>query len=340
MEQRVNFLATDTDVTKPTHWRVVLVYAALILSIASIFSTIVFFLFLYTPTNTALLNAVMVLLRIPTASEDAVIVEVPPPPVPMQIAEVVVPSTTAFSYLVQDTVGGAVLVAQKPDAVWPLASITKLMTALVVLDMQSDWATTTVVIGADSLDSFMYAGDMYTYEELWSAMLIGSSNKAAITLATALSGSEEAFVVRMNEKARILGLSTSTVFVDASGLSDGNVGTARDVSTLVQKAMTQEKIAQTVRVRDMVLFSKERQKQREILTTNWLLTGWIPNELQLIGGKTGHTLAAAYNFTMVTYDEAQTRPISVVVLGAHTHEARFTEALTLAQAVWKSYQWP
>ncbi len=340
MEQRGNFLATDIDVTRSAHWRVVLMYTALVVSIASICSTIIFFLFLYTPTNTALLNAVMVLLRIPTPEEQVAEVEVYVPPVPTQIAEVVAPSTTAFSFMVQDTVGGAVLISQKPDAVWPLASITKLMTALVILDMQPDYSTTTVVIGADSLDSFMYAGDTYTYQELWDAMLIGSSNKAALTLATALGGSEGAFVSLMNEKARTLGLSTSTVFVDASGLSDGNVGTARDVSILVQKAMVQEKIAQTVRTKSVVLFSKERKKQREILTTNWLLTGWIPNTLQLVGGKTGHTLAAAYNFTMVTYDEAHTRPISVVVLGAQTHEARFTEALALAQSVWQSYQWP
>lgn len=340
MEQRGNFLATDTDVTRPAHWRVVLMYTALVVSIASICSTIIFFLFLYTPTNTALLNAVMVLLRIPTPEEQVVEVEIYVPPVPVQIAEVVIPPTTAFSYLVEDTVSGEVLLSQKPDAVWPLASITKLMTALVVLDMRPDWTTTTVVIGADSLDSFMYAGDTYTYQELWDAMLIGSSNKAALTLATALSGSEDAFVVRMNEKARSLGLSSSTVFVDASGLSDGNVGTAQDVSVLVQTAMVQENIAQTVLREDTVLFSKERNKRREILNTNWLLTGWIPNTLEIVGGKTGHTLAAAYNFAMITRDETNTRPISVVVLGAQTHEARFTEALALAQAVWSSYQWP
>ncbi len=339
MEQRVNFLATDTDITQPSPRRMVLLYVAVIVSLVSVCTTIIFFLFLYTPTNTALLNAVMVLLRIPAPVQESVVVETKPP-IPMLVSDVVVPSTTAFSYIVVDTVGGEVLLSQKPDAVWPLASITKLMTALVILDMQPDWATTTVVVGPDSMDSFMYAGDTYTYEELWNAMLIGSSNKAALTLATALSGSEELFVVQMNEKARTLGLSTSTVFLDVSGLSDENRGTARDVSVLVQHAMAQEKIATTVRTEEMSLYSKERKKQRDILNTNWLLAGWIPNTLQMVGGKTGHTLAAAYNFAMITRDEANTRPISVVVLGTQTNEARFTEALALAQAAWKSYRWP
>lgn len=339
MEQPVNFLATDIDITTSPKWKVRLLWTALVTSIITFFSVIIFFVFFYTPTNTALLDAVMVLLRIPSYNTD-VVAPVVKPHVPRLVEELAIPQISAFSYVVEDLDSKKILASQKLDEAWPLASITKLMTALVLLDLQPDWASSTIVVGADSLDTIMYAGDMYTREELWKAMLIGSSNKAAISLVSSLGMTESEFVALMNEKARSLNFSTSTIFADVTGLSDDNRGVAKDVARLISLAVQEEKISSAMITKDMSLYSNERKKNRDVWSTNWLLLGWVPNDLSIIGAKTGHTISAKYNFALVTKDRDQNRPIIVVVLGAQTHEARFTEALALAQATWKSYQWP
>ncbi len=246
---------------------------------------------------------------------------------------------SALSILVKDQKTGALLLSKNEYTVRPIASITKLLSALVILEKNPDWTATTTVIGADSLDTHMYAGDTYSFEELWQAALVGSSNKAILTLSNALGWPEDAFVERMNQKALELGMSQS-YFVDSTGLESEDSASASDVVILLNEALRHDKIRETLALKELNLYSKERKKQHHLWNTNWLLLGWVPNNFTgSVLGKTGFIGASGYNFTMQVADEWGHK-INLVILGASTHEARFTEAKEIAEWVFANYSWP
>ena len=142
--------------------------------------------------------------------------------------------------LVVDQINKRVLYAKKDEQVVPIASITKLMTALVVLEAKlplDEW----IVITRDDYDrikrqpSRLGAGTSMSRGDLLKIMLMASENRAAAALARTYPGGTPAFVAAMNQKALELGMS-ETRFVDSSGLSDENVSTARDLAWLVDAA--------------------------------------------------------------------------------------------------------
>jgi serine-type D-Ala-D-Ala endopeptidase (penicillin-binding protein 7) len=142
--------------------------------------------------------------------------------------------------LVVDQVNKRVLYAKKEEQVVPIASITKLMTALVVLEAKLS-LDERVVIGREDYDrvkrqpSRLGAGTSMSRGDLLKIMLMASENRAAAALARAYPGGTSAFVAAMNQKALELGMS-ETRFVDSSGLSDDNVSTARDLAWMVDAA--------------------------------------------------------------------------------------------------------
>ncbi|HYE60349.1 MAG TPA: serine hydrolase [Candidatus Kapabacteria bacterium] len=245
---------------------------------------------------------------------------------------------TAASMIVKDHETGAVLFRKNEYVKRPIASVTKLMSALVVLEKQPVWTTSTQVVADDLIDTHMYAGDTYTLGDLWQAALIGSSNKAIMTLADAVGWPRPAFVERMNQKAVELGM-TDTQFTEPTGLDEGNVSTASDLAQLLSSAVQTNAIRDVLVETEKNLYSKERKKQHHLWSTNWLLLGWIPNTFHSVIGKTGFITSSNYNFVAQITD-AKGRVLDVVVLGAGTHEARFTEARDIANWVFEHYRWP
>ncbi len=263
-----------------------------------------------------------------------------PPALPKQVGELPPPENfSAVSILVKDKETGAVLYQKNPYEPRSIASITKLMSALVVLEKQGDWSATTTVVTDALVDSHMVGQDIYTRDELWNSALIGSSNKAIMTIADSVGWEREAFVARMNERAVELGMS-DTHFVEPTGLDAGNISTASDISLLLAEALRQDRIVQSLLTPEYTLYSTEKKSNSHMWNTNWLLLGWVPHSFQqIIGGKTGYIDASLYNFTVqILSDEGQA--LEVVVLGAKTHEARFTEARDVVQAVVDAYIWP
>lgn len=271
---------------------------------------------------------------------------VPPPkpePPPVPILTGTLPEADAFSavsFLSRDVVTGESLFKKNEYQKMPAASLVKLMSAIVILEQNPNWLATSTVVGEDALDAHMYAGDVYTLEELWQAAIVGSSNKAVLTLVSALGFSEEEFVEKMNQKAVFLGM-TDTIFTEPTGLDSDNTITAADALLLFSEAMKQEKIGKTMLLKEITLFSKERKKEHKIWSTNWLLLGWIPGAdgLTVEGGKTGYTIAANYHF-ITRFKDKNNHEIDVAVLGASAHEARFTEARDIGQAVFANFSWP
>ena len=231
----------------------------------------------------------------------------------------------------------AILFGQNEYQPLPLASITKLLSALVILDLRPDWAATTTVIGADYLDTHVYAGDVYTLGELWQTGLVGSSNKAILSLVNALGLTEEDFVQRINIKAKELGMS-GTNLVDPTGWSEQNLATASDIAILIREVNQKEEIRQTLQILELDLYSAERKKQHHLWNTNWLLLGWIPNDFVSVVGKTGYLPASGYNFA-ARIETASGQKFLVVVLGAKDNESRFGEAKKVVDWASNSYNW-
>lgn len=260
-------------------------------------------------------------------------------PAPEKIGETALPEKfSAQGMTVKDVRTGTVLYDKNAYEPRPIASITKLMSALVLLEKNPDWTKTAQVVSDEVIDTHMYAGDTYTLEELWRAALIGSSNKAILTLAHALDWPVDAFIARMNQKAIELGM-RHTQFTDPSGLDETNISTPADAAILLNEALSNQKIQGTLLLHEHNLYSNERGKAHHMWNTNWLLLGWIPHTFGNVeGGKTGYLPVAGYNFTIRLADTAG-HMIDVVVFGAKTHEARFTEARDVAVSVLQAYRW-
>jgi len=150
------------------------------------------------------------------------------------------PELKSSAALVIEQDGLKVLYAKNVDAVHPIASITKLMTALVVLDAALP-LDEPVTVSAEDVDgikgtrSRLRIGTTLTRGELLKLALMASENRAAAALTRAYPGGTRAFVAAMNRKAAELGM-RSTRFVDGTGLSSDNVSTAQDLARLVGAA--------------------------------------------------------------------------------------------------------
>ena len=144
------------------------------------------------------------------------------------------------SALVQDAQTGEVVFLKNADAVVPIASITKLMSAMVVLDRGLDLGQR-IVLSHEDVDALkgtrsrLRTGSVLTRDQLLLLALMASENRAATSLGRTYPGGLPAFVAAMNAKAAALGM-TDSRFVDSTGLSPDNVSSARDLVKLVSAA--------------------------------------------------------------------------------------------------------
>jgi serine-type D-Ala-D-Ala endopeptidase (penicillin-binding protein 7) len=190
--------------------------------------------------------------------------------------------------LVQDAKSGETLYAKNLDAVLPIASITKLMTALVILEHKLD-LNQRVVISDEDYDfvkgtrSRLRPGSVFTRDQLLMLALMSSENRAAHALGRTFPGGEKAFVAEMNLRAKTLGMA-DTRFVDPTGLSPGNVSSASDLARLIIAASNQPLIRQystrdSAKVQVMGREQGFRNTNRLVHNANWDIdlskTGYI-----------------------------------------------------------------
>lgn len=219
---------------------------------------------------------------------------------------------------------GRTLWEREPHQQRAMASITKAMTALVVLDEAE--LTETVTIGAraaavseSGVD--LVAGERFTVEQLLEAMLIPSANDAASALAEHVAGGEAEFVALMNEKAAALGLA-HTVFTNPHGLDEpGHYTCAGDIATLMSVAMADPRFAAIVAKPGITWRSGGVSKVHE--NSNKMLGEYGG----MLGGKTGWTNRAGYS--VVLSARRQEIGLSVVVLGGTSEDDRFVQARKL-----------
>ncbi|GAB1392198.1 hypothetical protein MASR1M60_03610 [Rhodocyclaceae bacterium] len=150
------------------------------------------------------------------------------------------PKLASSAVAVIDQSTGDVLYEKNAKQVVPIASITKLMTAMVALDAQPSLAETLTISEADvdtlkGTSSRLTVGTQLSREEMLRLALMSSENRASSALSRHYPGGRQAFIAAMNRKARELGL-TDTHFSDATGLTPENVSSARDLAKLVDAA--------------------------------------------------------------------------------------------------------
>ena len=191
--------------------------------------------------------------------------------------------TGAASAILVDAASGRVLYRHNADDIRYIASITKLMTALVVMESGVRLDDTVTVLpeytGAEGSSMYLRAGETLTVETLMYGLLLASGNDAAVALAYCCAGSVEAFVDQMNRKAAQLGM-TGTHFVNPSGLTqEGHCSTATDMSILAAACMRNDTIAKIVSTKSITIGDRSFTNHNKLL---WRYEGCI-------GMKTGYT---------------------------------------------------
>ncbi len=250
--------------------------------------------------------------------------------------------TSAESALIVDERTWSVLFDKNTSERRPLASITKLMTGLVVLDEGLEPSRRVVIQKSDYRAGgiiHVFNGEETTMQDLWMLALIPSDNVAAAALVRATGLSQEEFVARMNAKAVELGMANTT-FVEPTGISELNTSTAADVALLLQEAMRHVEITDAVR-RPVYTFEPFNKKGvRTARSTNELLTSFVNRDpYAVVGGKTGFTYEAGYCLAVVIDGPNPADNVIVVLMGAPSNDDRFQEVKGLVDWAYANYEW-
>jgi D-alanyl-D-alanine carboxypeptidase (penicillin-binding protein 5/6) len=225
------------------------------------------------------------------------------------------PHVSAKSAILYDPVSNEVIYAKNIHVRRPVASLAKIMTAIVVLDALSPNERVRVSSRASNSQPskvYLVAGESYTVRDLLYALLLNSGNDAAVCLAEAVAGSEWAFAQKMNDKAWRMGL-RNTKYCNASGLpGEGQYSTAYDQARIMKEAMRYPFIRQAVAKKTHTITRSNGNKIR-LRNHNKLL--WRYSN-QLVVGKTGFTRAARRCFLgHATYGNNK-----VIICVLNTHE--------------------
>ncbi len=230
--------------------------------------------------------------------------------------------------LVEDQETGECLVEKQATVVVPIASITKLMTAMVVLDAGINLEESLIIDSRDT-DTLRHShsrlpiGSNITRRDALLVALMASDNRAASALGRTYPGGSAVFVEAMNAKAKALGL-TETYFVDSTGLSNRNVSSARDLARLVDAAYRYTLIREFTTCKKALIFNGRRyiafhNTNRLIQNPRWQIglskTGFI--------GEAGRCLVMQANVAK--------RPILIVLLDSQGRLTRVGDANRIKQ---------
>ena len=244
------------------------------------------------------------------------------------------PELSATSAILLDESGYTVM-SKNPDTSVPIASITKIMTALVLVDEPKNLEGSATIL-KDDVDRVRFTkktlkiGGTYSKKLLLDLMLVSSDNMAAHALARTSKQGYSAFISQMNKKAADLGLS-GTYFVDPSGLSAFNRGTARDIARLMSIASYVSQIKTAAKTREITvaatLPTKSKNKHTKKLSTTRIFrntnklmadTSW-----QFVVAKTGFHDDAGQCMGLIT--KINNRSYTFVVLGARGPLSRYKD---------------
>ena len=237
-----------------------------------------------------------------------------------------VPDLRAAAAIAYDPATGQVLWEENSQSQRSIASITKVMTAIVFLEGSPDLTGETEIVRSDvrrASITYLRAGYKVSNRDMLHLLLIASDNAAARAIARVSPLGATGFVARMNEKAAELGL-TNTHYEEPSGLRSTNVSSAYDMARLMAYAGGDERIAGVMQ-KQRHSFAVGR-RTISIRSTNQLVR---QGDVDVVGGKTGYIRRAGYCLAALLRLPEGGPPVVVVVLGARSSAARFLETRQL-----------
>ena len=250
-----------------------------------------------------------------------------------QIEDLKIEAEAAISVETNLSTQEKVLFRKDETKILPIASLSKLMTALVVLD-NYNLQYQTIITEADVLQEGdqgdLKVGQLLSIKNLLYIMLIESSNDAAYCLSGIMG--QDNFIALMNSESKTLGLS-NTYFVDSSGLNSGSYSTAKDLVVLTKHLLNKYPLIwEIIKFKEYDLYLDNGEFHHRLISTNKLL-GEIP---EVVGGKTGWTKEAQGTFLVLQKSPKKDNYLINVVLGSFD---RLEEMKKIINWINIAYQW-
>lgn len=249
---------------------------------------------------------------------------------------------TSKSALLMEEDTGTILYEQNSHEALPPASVTKVMTLLLIYEGERDgkfeWTDTVQVsehaasMGGSQV--FLEEGETQTAADMTKSIAIASANDAAVAMAEFLAGSEEAFVQKMNERAKELGME-DTNFVNACGLdTEGHVSSAYDIALMSRELMENfpEIKEYTTTWQDSIIHKTRRGEETFGLTNTNKLIQWYDGATGLKTGSTGNAL-----YCLSGTAERDGMGLIAVVMAAPDYKVRFREVMQLLDYGFANY---
>ena len=244
------------------------------------------------------------------------------------------PAVSAKSAIVYDMRSSRLLYSKNPEERLPIASLTKLLSAVIVfenLDLDDVVRISQEAVRVDGEKQTLYLDERIRVRDLLKMMLIESSNDAAYALRYHASNLGLDLVSLMNKKAIELGMNAS-IFHDPAGLNDNALSTSENLLKLVDYSLEFEQLWALLGEKTVKAYSVDSRIEHQINSTNQLL-GVIPD---VIGGKTGYTDVALGNMVLVVDVPGKNDKLVSIVLGS---TERFTDTEKLINWTKRAYSW-
>lgn len=254
--------------------------------------------------------------------------------IPILDSNIPMPIISGKSALVYDTRSKRFLYDKNIEVKLPIASLTKVLSAVIVIEKMEFNDIVTVSeksIKVDGEKQDLYLGEKLSVKNLLKLMLIESSNDAAYALAEHANLNGVDFVKEMNEKAVLIHM-TNSYFSDPAGLDDSAYSTGEDLVKLVEYSLGYQDIWDISSEKTAIIGSSDEKIQHSITSTNRLL-GLIKD---IIGGKTGYTDGAGQCMILVASVPEYSGRIVSIVLGS---QDRFGDTQKLVEWTRTAYKW-
>lgn len=260
----------------------------------------------------------------------------------------------ADSAIAIDAKTGTILHYQNAGERRAVASLTKVMTAIVVLENIDNLKEEIVTVGREAVleegtkigcprtgycvSSRLRMGEKISAWNLFRAMVMNSTNDAAVALGNHIAGSQQDFAKMMNKKSKDLGLK-DTHFCNPSGLDEENrpggcYSTAHDMAKIAAYSLQYDEIWDTMKIQNLDIYSADKQITHHLINTD-LLINQMPN---CMGGKTGFTYEAGKSLMTGAYQPGnQNNQIIAVILNDYY---RWQDMKNLIKWTFQAWQWP
>jgi D-alanyl-D-alanine endopeptidase (penicillin-binding protein 7) len=241
-----------------------------------------------------------------------------------QVTAAGIPRLHAKAAYVVDATTNQVLFQKNPDSIYSIASLTKLMTALVYFQTQPQFDQVVEITPDDvyhSSRSRIRPHEEITVRDLLHAMLMASDNVATKAVVRSCGVPRDEFIRRMNAMADSMNL-TGTHFVEPTGLDPANQASAQAIATMLRTAASNP-IVSSIMQKQTYTFASNRKLHRLVNTNRLLKSKW-----RITGGKTGFINESGYCFATMVETPSGTE-VTAVLLGAPSNRLRFAEARRL-----------